>query len=202
MRCTLMLTSGEQLTRKKALPPIPATPEELRALIKRQHDGQQRQRLQALYLVQTQQARTRQQVARLLGGHRHTVGHWLAAYERGGVRQLLTLAKAPGTVARVPPAVREALQARFAQPQGLASYQAIRAWLQQAHGLDVAYNAAHTLVRYTLRAKLKVPRNSPRKRRCAGGRLSSAGCPARAEPPDRKAGGLAHRVRAVSPHLL
>ena len=160
-----MIAFWEQLTMKKAIPPIQETPEALKDLIRRQHDGQRRQRLHALYLVQTQQAHTRQQVAKLRGVHRTTVGHWLAAYERGGVRQLLTLAKAPGKVSRIPPAVREALQARLAQPQGFASYKAIWAWLQQEHGLDVAYNTVHKLVRYTLRAKLKVPRPSQIKKR-------------------------------------
>jgi transposase len=146
---------------KKAIPLIQETPEELRGLIKTEHDGQKRQRLQALYLLQTQQARTRQQVAALLGVHRHTVGHWLAAYAHGGLRQLVTLAKVPGKVPLVPPAVREALQARLTQPQGFASDQAIWEWLQQEQGLQLAYNTVHKLVRYTLRAKLKVPRASP-----------------------------------------
>lgn len=37
-----------------------------------------------LYLLVSGQARTRQQVASLLGVSRNTVGHWLASYEMGG----------------------------------------------------------------------------------------------------------------------
>jgi DNA-binding transcriptional regulator LsrR (DeoR family) len=64
---------------KTPLPPIRETPEELKALLSAEHDAQNHQRVQALYLLQTQQARTRRQVAHLLGVSRDTVGRWLAA---------------------------------------------------------------------------------------------------------------------------
>ena len=69
----------EQIAMKKSIPAIHETPEELRRLLHAERDAQQQQRVQALYLLQTQQARTRLQVAHLLGGSRHTVGRWLAA---------------------------------------------------------------------------------------------------------------------------
>src|SRR5215831_20980019 len=86
----------EQIAMIIPLPPIHETPAELQRLLKAERDAQKQQRLQALYLLQTQQARTRRQVARLLGVNRDTVGRWLAAYARGGVPQMLTIAKAPG----------------------------------------------------------------------------------------------------------
>jgi DNA-binding transcriptional regulator LsrR (DeoR family) len=64
---------------KTPLPPIRETPEELKALLSAEHDAQNHPRVQALYLLQTQQARTRRQVAHLLGVSRDTVGRWLAA---------------------------------------------------------------------------------------------------------------------------
>ena len=64
---------------KTPLPPLHETPAALRALLTDERDAQKPQRLQALYLLQTPQARTRRQVARLLGVHRDTVGRWLAA---------------------------------------------------------------------------------------------------------------------------
>jgi putative transposase len=60
----------------------------------------------------------------------------------------------------VSPAVRDALSQRLAHPEGFASYKAIWQWLQQEHGLALAYITVHRLVRYHLRAKLKVPRKS------------------------------------------
>ena len=149
---------------KTPLPRIDETPEELKRLLIAETDVQKYQRLQALYLLQTQPARTRRQVARLLGVSRHTVGRWLAAYERGGVSRMITLAKAPGKVPPVPHTVQEALRQRLAQPAGFASYKAIWPWLQQEYGLQLTDTTVHRLVRDKWRAQLQVPRQSPRKK--------------------------------------
>ena len=87
------------------LPPIRETAEALRRLLHAERDAQPQQRVPALYQLQTHQARTRRPVAQLLGGKRDTVGRWLAAYARGGIPQLLAIAKAPGK----PPLVSEGL---------------------------------------------------------------------------------------------
>jgi transposase len=149
---------------KTPLPPIRETPEELKALLSAEHDAQKHQRLQALYLLQTQQARTRRQVAHLLGVSRDTVGRWLAAYVSGGLLQMLTIAKAPGKTPLLSPEGQQALRQRLAHPAGFASYKAVWQWLRQEYGLSIAYKTVHKFVRYTLRAKLKVPRRSHRKK--------------------------------------
>jgi putative transposase len=149
---------------KQPIPPIHETPEALKRLLAAERDGQRRQRLQALSLLQTEQARTRLHVARLLGVSRKTVGRWLAAYKTGGVPQRLMIAKAPGKVPLLSEAMREALCQRLAKPGGLARDTAIWQWLRQEYGVPVAYKTVHRVVRYTLRAKLKVPRNSPIKK--------------------------------------
>ncbi len=149
---------------KTPLPAIDATPEERKRLLMVERDGHKYQRLQALSLLQTQQARTRRQVARLLGVSRNPVGRWLAAYESGGVTRMITLAKAPGKVPHVPHTVQEPLRQRLAQPEGLASYKAIRQWLPQEYGVQLASKTVHRLVRYKWRATLKVPRRSQRKK--------------------------------------
>jgi transposase len=145
---------------KTPLPLIDETPAELKQLLTAETDAQKHQRLQALYLLQTQQARTRRQVAHLLAVSRNTVGRWLTAYESGGIPRMLTIAKAPGKVPSVPQAVQEALRHRLAQPEGFTSYKAIWQWLQHEYGLSMTYKTVHKLVRYRLRAKLKVPRKS------------------------------------------
>jgi hypothetical protein len=117
--------------------------------------------LQACSLLQTQQARTRLHGARLLGVRRHTVGRWLAAYKTGGVAQMRTIAQAPGKVPLVSEAMREALRPRWADPGGLASYQASWPWRRQDEGGPVASQTVPRVVRSPLRAKLKGPRNSP-----------------------------------------
>jgi transposase len=145
---------------KTPLPPIHDTAAELQRLLKAARDAPKQQRLQALYLLRTQQARTRRQVARLLGVNRDTVGRWLAAYAQGGLPQLVTMAKAPGKSPLLSEAMRQPLRERLAQPQGFASDKAIWHWLRQEYGLALAYQTGHRFVRYTLRAKLKVPRKS------------------------------------------
>jgi transposase len=145
---------------KTPIPPIHETPEQLKALLTAERDAQKHQRLQALYLLQTEQAYTRRQLALLLGVHRETVGRWLATYATGGLPQMLTIAKAPGKVPLLSPAMQQALRDRLSQPQGFASYKAIWQWLRQAYGVPLAYKTVHKFVRYTLQAKLKVPRKS------------------------------------------
>jgi transposase len=145
---------------KTPLPTIYEPPEELQRLLHTESDVQLHQRLQALYLLQTRQAGTRRQVARLLGVSRNTVGRWLAAYAAGGIARMLMIAKAPGRAPLLSPAIRHALRERLAHPDGFASYKAIWQWLQHEYGLSIAYKTVHKLVRYHLHAKLKVPRKS------------------------------------------
>jgi transposase len=145
---------------KKPIPAIHESPEELHQLLHAESDVQRHQRVQTLYLLQTQQASTRRQVARLLGVSRNTVGRWLAAYAVGGITRMLTIAKAPGKPPLLSPAIRQALRERLAQPDGFASYKALWQWLQHEYGLSIAYKTVHKLVRYHLHAKLKVPRKS------------------------------------------
>jgi hypothetical protein len=147
---------------KTPIPPLHDTPEPLKALLTAERDAPKHQRLPALYLLQTQQAHPRRQLARLLGVHRTTVGRWRATSATGGLAQMRTIAKAPGKVPRLSPAMQQALRDRLSQPQGFASYTAIWPWRRQAYGVPLAYKTVHKFVRYTLRAKLKVPRKSPR----------------------------------------
>jgi predicted ArsR family transcriptional regulator len=57
---------------------------ELRHHLQHEHDGHTKPRLQMLYLLASGQAHSRQDVAQLLGVHRHTIGRWLAIYAAGG----------------------------------------------------------------------------------------------------------------------
>jgi hypothetical protein len=77
---------------------------------------------------------------------------------------MLTVTKAPGNVPLLTPAMQQALRDRLTQPQGFASDTALWQWLRQEYGLSIADQTVHTFVRYTLRAKLQVPRNSPIKK--------------------------------------
>ena len=52
----------------------------------------------------------------------------------------------------------ERLKQRLQEVGGLNSYGQIQQWIQKELGLVIAYKTVYQLVRYSLRAKLKVPR--------------------------------------------
>jgi transposase len=144
----------------KALPPITESTAELQRRFRAEQNAQKRLRLQALYLLATGQAMSRLTVAELLAVHRHTVRAWLATYEKGGLRALLTLKKAPGKRSTLTPAVLTKLQTRLHQPRGFGSYREIQQYLATDHHVHLAYSTVHGIVRYQLRAKPKAPRRS------------------------------------------
>ena len=144
----------------KSLPMITESARELQHRFRAEKAPQKRQRLQALYLLASGQARSRLAVAELLAVHRHTVRAWLAMYEKGGLSALLTLKKAPGKRSALTPAVRAQLQTRLHQPRGFGSYREIQQDLASEHHIVLAYRTVHGLVRYQLQAKPKSPRRS------------------------------------------
>jgi hypothetical protein len=68
---------------RKKRPTITESAAERHPRMKQEKDVKKRQRLQALYLVANGPARHRQELAALLGVHRHSVGAWLEAYAAG-----------------------------------------------------------------------------------------------------------------------
>ena len=42
--------------------------------------------------------------------------------------------------------------------QGFSSYKEVQTWLRVVHDVEMSYTGVHHLVRYRLKAKLKVPR--------------------------------------------
>jgi transposase len=150
---------------RKALPTIRESADDLKHLLKQEHHPARQQRLHGLYLLASGHARSRQEVATLLGVDRNTVGRWLATYERGGLVALLAVYIPAGKRKPLTPDQLAQLQQALGQPHGFASYGAIRQWIADTFGVQLSYNAVHKLVRYKLRAKLKVPRPSHIKKR-------------------------------------
>ncbi|MDQ4099280.1 MAG: helix-turn-helix domain-containing protein [Chloroflexota bacterium] len=145
---------------RKALPPIREDAETLKQLLQREHDGRRKPRLQMLYLLASGQAGERQEVARLLGVHRNTIGRWLALYHAGGLDGLLEIYVPAGKQHSVPSDIQRSIGKALEQPQGFASYQALRQWVKQTHQRDITYHTLYRLVRSKFNAKLKVPRPS------------------------------------------
>ena len=69
---------------RKAMPTITENADELQRRMKRVPDHKKRQRLHAFSVAASGQARYRQEIAALLGVHRHSVAAWFAAYAEGG----------------------------------------------------------------------------------------------------------------------
>jgi transposase len=111
--------------------------ENLKQRLQRAHDGRKRPRLQMLYLLVSGQARTRQDVAQLLGVHRNTIGHWLAIYETGGLEALLEVYVPAGKPISLSPRVLASIAQALQEPAGFASYEALRQWVKQTHHAGV-----------------------------------------------------------------
>ena len=155
----------------KKIPAIHESPEHLLQLMREAQDGFRKQRLNALYLLQSQQANTRQDVAAVLGVHRDTVGRWLKAYEEGGLSGLLTKGKAKGKTPLLPAEVQADLKERLQSPAGFKSYKEIQQFIQDEYGINISYKTVHKLVHYKWKAKLKVPRKSHKKKRSGSQQL-------------------------------
>src|SRR3712207_4775620 len=142
----------------KAIPVIHESAEELKQLLAQERHPAKHQRLHALYLLASGQARFRTHVARLLGVDRNTVGRWLDRYAQGGLAALLELYVPPGKAPALQPDHVAQLQQALAHRQGFGSYAEARQWIQDTFGVALTYTATHTLVRSKLGAKLTVAR--------------------------------------------
>src|SRR5918998_5511380 len=75
---------------RTAMPSMTESAAELPRRLKSEPDLKKRQRLHALYLAASGQAQQRQEIAALLGVHRHSVAAWFAAYAQGGLERALS----------------------------------------------------------------------------------------------------------------
>ena len=149
---------------RKAMPPITAYAAALKQRLQREHDRHKKLRLQMRYLLASGQAHTRQEVARLLGGHRNTSGRWLAIYAAGGLAALLATYVPAGKPVSLAPDVLASLEQALRRPEGFASYEALRQWVARTHGVQIKYKTFYTLVRTRFRTKLKGPQPSHTKK--------------------------------------
>lgn len=148
-----------------AIPVIHESADELKQFLARERHPLKHQRLHALYVLASGQARFRNDVACLLGVSRNTVGRWLERYAHGGLDALLALSVPAGKAPALAPEQQAKLQHALQQPAGFASYDAARQWIRDTFGVALTYNATHKLVYYKLGATLKVARPSHQKKR-------------------------------------
>ena len=174
---------------RKAMPRITESAHDLQRRMQSEPDLKKRQRLHAFYLAASGQARHRQEIAALLGVHRHSVAAWFAAYAEGGLAHALRYqVPMPPVHRRITDAALMALQDKLRDPHGFAGYNQIRLWLAEEHQVILSYSSVHALVRYKLRAQPKRPRPSHAKKPCRGdavpdGLADPPHPPARKPPP-------------------
>jgi transposase len=163
---------------RKKMPTITESAAELLRRMKSAPDLKKRQRLHALYLVASGQARHRKDVAKTLGVHRHSVAAWFAAYAAGGIEQALRYdVPHPTRGRRMTDTALTALKEQLRTPAGFASSGHIRTWLAEQHEVQLSYASVYALVRGELRAKPKRPRPSHEKKVRTQRRSSRPPCP-------------------------
>lgn len=143
---------------RNTIPPMHQGVAALKARRQHAHDGHKKPRVQMLDLLASRQAHTRQDVARLLGVHRHTISRWLASDAAGGLDALLATDVPAGTPVSRAPTVLASLEQALRRPEGFASDEARRPWGPRTHGVEVKDKTLDTLVRTRFHAKRKVAR--------------------------------------------
>lgn len=144
----------------KAIPPIEESAEDLKVRLKQETHPLKRPRLHVLYLLKSGQAQHRQQVAKLVGVSRNSVGDWLDVYAAGGLEVMLHVKPLPGKRPALNAEHVARLTEALGRPAGFASYGAVQQWIADELGVQMKYHAVHTLVHDKLGARLKVPRPS------------------------------------------
>ncbi|PPS38787.1 helix-turn-helix domain-containing protein [Chroococcidiopsis sp. TS-821] len=132
--------------------------EDLKQLLRAQKSASDKERIQLLYLLKSEQAKTVQAAAELLGRHRVTVQEWLRLYRQGGLVGLLTRKPCLGRQHSIPQWAQDALSQRLQQEEGFNSYGEICQWLENQLGIVSPYKTVHQLVHYRLKASPKVAR--------------------------------------------
>lgn len=142
---------------------ITETAEELEKRLKANTTGRGKEQLLMLYWLKLGEVTSRKELVRRLNRNEATITRWLRLYREGGVKALLKVSHPPGNKAIVPPEVVALLKEKLQQPQGFKSYLEVQQWLEREARVKAAYKTVHHLVRYRLKAKLKVPRPSNKK---------------------------------------
>jgi len=144
----------------KKVPEITESVEDLKSLLRKSKKKHEIQRLTALYLLKSGQAKNRVQVGKHLGVDRMSVGQWLSAYETGGLEKLLERGYAPGRVSILTEEQQEHLRGELQKPRGFQRYVEIQAYIADTFGIEMNYKTVYAMVHDKWGAKLKVPRPS------------------------------------------
>lgn len=136
---------------------------------RRERDERRRERLQALWLVASEQVSSRSALARALGRDRETVSRWLEDYAQGGLEAFLRAPLPAGRTSQggigLSAEVQSAIRARLAAPAGERGYLSLWRWAKAEHTIAYSYSHFHRWVHTHLGAGLKVARPSHAKKK-------------------------------------
>lgn len=132
--------------------------EELKHRLRHAVTSSTKERVQMLYWIKQSAIATRKELAQKLGRDESTIYRWLKKYRQGGISHLLEVKTPPGKKSQISEREMNRLKERLSEPQGFKSYGEIQDWLNQELGVVLAYPSVHKIVRYRLKAKLKIPR--------------------------------------------
>jgi transposase len=131
---------------------------ELKELLRQEKTGSGKERIQVLYLLKTQKAKTVSEAAEMIGRNRVTVQDWLSKYRQGGREKLLSKKVSTGRPRKIPQWVEKALEKKLQENEGLNSYGEICEWLEKKLGIEAKYKTVHKIVYYRLKASPKIAR--------------------------------------------
>lgn len=137
---------------------VTETLEQLEKAARQARTASQKERLNMLVWIKREEVSSRAELAQRSNRDKATITRWIRRYKDDGLSGLLRVGKAPGATPKIQGEVLEQLKARLAQPDGFRSYGEIQQWLEQECALAVKYATVYRVVRYQLKAKLKVPR--------------------------------------------
>ena len=129
-------------------------------MLKREPQVKKQNRLQAVYLLVTGQAKSRSTVAKMLGFNRNTISDWLGLYEENGLAKLLDIHQSSGAPTKIPVAALAEIKEILGTEKGFRTYKEIHHLVVHKYEAAVGYSTVHNLVRYKLAAKAKTPRPS------------------------------------------
>lgn len=97
---------------------ITETLDELKNLLRVQKIASDKERIQLLYLLKSEQAQTITIAASLLGRNRVTAQKWLSRYRQGGMENLLRQKPRPGRKHSIPLWAQKALEKELQKEEG------------------------------------------------------------------------------------
>ena len=143
---------------------ITETADELKQLMHAQQKAKLKERVQAIYLLKTERAKTLQDLVDFLGRSKSTIESWLTLYRKKGWLGLLAWNYHGGQPAAISEPILTELREKLSQPHGFKNYGEVQQWLKAKYGLEIHYKTVYQTVHYKLKAKLKVARPTHIKR--------------------------------------